>query len=123
MSHTPSRWKLYRAKMTSDFARQIADERVAEVERFEAMAVMAQFNARVAANELVLAWPTIGAALKSGMHWLHVHCPACDTVGVVDLRVVPRPAETILRDVLPKLACRTCGKAAASPSIVACQAE
>ena len=55
-----------------------------------------------------LASPTLRAALISGCHWLHVICPACETVAGIDLRVVRRDPTLTIAQVLPSLICRRC---------------
>ena len=68
----------------------IADMAAREADRKEALAIIEAWNARLAARQPELASPTLRAALTSGCHWLHVICPACETVAEIDLRVVRR---------------------------------
>jgi len=46
------------------------------------IAVVADFNAKLAAgirHDELMASPLLRAALISGHHWMHVHCPRCDS--------------------------------------------
>jgi hypothetical protein len=47
-------------------------------ERHRAMAAIDVWNAELAAGKTPFFSPTIGAALLTGHHWLHVICPACE---------------------------------------------
>ena len=38
---------------------------------------MALWNAALAAGWRTIFYPTVGTALATGKHWLHVVCPAC----------------------------------------------
>lgn len=102
-----------------EFAPGTADMRdIAALDRRWALLAVDVFNARIAAGRRILFAPTVGAALLSGHHWLHVLCPACRTIGTLDLRVVPRPSETPVTAILPSLRCRTCEGRNPPPSIV-----
>ena len=76
--------------------------------RKQALAIIEAWNARLAARQPELASPTLRAALISGSHWLHVICPACETVAEIDLRVVRRDPALTIAEILPSLACRRC---------------
>ena len=86
----------------------IADMAAREADRKQALAIIEAWNARLAARQPELTSPTLRAALISGCHWLHVICPACDTVAEIDLRVVRRDPAMTISQVLPSLACRRC---------------
>ena len=65
----------------------------------DALATVLAFNARVAAGKIAWSWPTIGATLATGHHWLSVECDACGTVIDLDLSVKTRHPDASLRDV------------------------
>lgn len=119
MSHTPSRWKIYRARLVQ---RQ-RDERSDEVRRLDAAAVVAGYNAQLAAGIPLLWEPNMRCVLESGHPWLHVACSGCSTVKAVDLRMVKRPPDMIISQILPRLVCQICGKDVPSPTAVALTAE
>ena len=61
----------------------------AEAERkaiAKAQKIVAIWNARQAPGRELWFYPTIGAAIAAGFPWLSFSCPACQQVGVVDLR-------------------------------------
>lgn len=74
---------------------------------FTARAAIEQFNERLLRGRTILSWPTIEAVLLSRHHWMAVYCRGCQTVRDVDLRVVPRPPEATLREVLLSLRCKS----------------
>ncbi len=47
---------------------------------------MAPWNVALAAGWRTVFTPSIGTALATGCHWLHVVCPACQQMGETDLR-------------------------------------
>lgn len=62
--------------------------------------------------------PTIGAAIVSGIHWLQVHCPSCDVVTDVDLRVVRRDPQIPITGILTSLSCRRCNGKGPTPRVI-----
>lgn len=103
--------------------RRAAEERNARIaaqNRAEAARTVALYNAQLAGGGEVCWTPLLSAALLAGHPWLQVHCPGCDQVKAVDLRIVPRPADTALTAIAEKLRCQDpCRGRAGAPRIVA----
>ena len=80
-------------------------ERAAEkAAREEAVRVVEQWNASLAAGQGTLWSPTIRAAVLAGMPWLDVYCPGCRTRRAIDIRKVDRhPLASVGSLVLPSL--------------------
>jgi hypothetical protein len=49
---------------------------------------MALWNVALAAGWRTIFYPTVGTALATECHWLHVVCPACGQIGEADLRAI-----------------------------------
>ncbi|WP_146617614.1 hypothetical protein [Rhodoplanes serenus] len=62
--------------------------------------------------------PLIRGALIAGMPGLEVLCPACQTVGAVDLRRVDRHPEGAVAALVLGLTCARCGPAAPMPRLL-----
>lgn len=104
MSHSPSRNKIFehlRKQRQIEAAKVIADAKVAAD-------VIAIWNARQASGSAVWFYPTIGAALAASLPWLALKCPACHTVGEIDLRKVDRHPGASLESLIPLLKCSHC---------------
>jgi hypothetical protein len=100
-------------------ALDLADDR-ARQER--ARAVVSRWNAGLAGGgELPLWSPNIGAALLAGTTWLEVLCPACVTIGAVDLRRVDRHPEAAVASLVLGLTCSRCGPAPRCRGCSACR--
>ena len=53
-------------------------------------------------------FPTIGTVLAANMPILDVLCPACQTVGSVDIRALDRHPDMAISGLIPSLSCRFC---------------
>jgi len=71
-------------------AADLAEERA---RRERARKVIERWNQELALGDLLLWSPSIRAALIAGMPWLEVLCPACATVGAVNLSLIDRHPE------------------------------
>jgi hypothetical protein len=58
------------------------------LKRAAAKHTMALWNAALAAGWRTIFYPSVGTALTTGCHWLHVVCPACQQIGETDLRKI-----------------------------------
>jgi hypothetical protein len=58
------------------------------LKRATAKHVMSLWNSALAAGWRTIFYPTVGTALASGCHWLHVACPACHQMVETDLRKI-----------------------------------
>jgi hypothetical protein len=66
------------------------------------------WNARQAAHMPMLFSPTIEAAITAGYWFLWARCPACRTIGDVDLRVLDWHRNAAVTALIPALSCRSC---------------
>lgn len=66
------------------------------------------WNARLQRGLEPSFYPTIATAIAAGMPWLQVLCPACQTIGEVDLRTLDRHGRTAIGSLIPSLSCRGC---------------
>ena len=48
------------------------------------------------------------AAIAAGVPWLTYSCPACQQVGVVDLRTLDRHPGASISSLIPLVSCRRC---------------
>ena len=62
--------------------------------------------------------PTVGAALLSRHHWLHVYCGGCQTVKAIDLIFVRRPLNMPVTAILRSLKCRFCEGLNPPPTVI-----
>jgi hypothetical protein len=94
---------------------------VAAANKAAAARTIALYNAQLGQPDGDPCWtPLLSAALAAEQPWLHVHCPGCNTVRAVDLRVVPRPSDTALTAIAAKLRCQDpCRGQAGAPRIFA----
>ena len=74
----------------------------------DALATVQTFNERLAAGRTAWFWPTIGAALLTKHHWLHVACEACDTVVELDLSAKRRNPNAPVSVALADVCCPRC---------------
>jgi uncharacterized membrane protein YqiK len=92
-------------------ARAKAEATRAEAEREaikDAQKIVAIWNARAAAGRELWFFPTSGAAIAAGVPWLSFSCPACQQVGVVDLRTLDRHSGGSISSLIPSVSCRRC---------------
>ncbi len=88
------------------------DERVngpkrARIHVHDAYAV-ALFNARATAGLMPGHYPTLRAAIELRRPWLRFLCPACRTIGELDLRTLIRHPAATLASLIPNLSCKRC---------------
>ena len=74
----------------------------------DALAIVEQFNARLAAGRSAWCWPTIAAALVTRHHWLVVACDSCGTITETDLTVKRRDPNAPIRVALDDVQCIRC---------------
>jgi hypothetical protein len=86
-------------------AKRLDAERKALV---DAQKIVAIWNACQAGGRALWFYPTIGAAIAAGVAWLSFSCPACQQVGVVDLRTLDRHPGASISSLIPSLSCRRC---------------
>lgn len=119
MSLRMSRGKLTQIAVGRGMAAEAEAARVLAANKAAAGHTIALYNAQLAERGADICWtPLLSAALLAGRPWLQVHCPGCDTIAAVDLRVVRRPATTALTAIAEKLACSRCLGSAPAPRIV-----
>ena len=78
------------------------------LKRAAAKHVMALWNAALAAGWRTIFYPTVGTALATGCHWLHVVCPACQQLGETDLRQIDIHPNASLGTVVRAMSCKRC---------------
>ena len=76
--------------------------------RAAAKRVMAMWNAALAAGWRTIFYPSVGTALVTGCHWLHVVCPACQQMGEVDLRKIDIHPNASIGTVVRAMPCKRC---------------
>jgi len=86
-------------------AKRLESERKAVV---EAQKIITIWNARQAGGRALWFYPTIGAAIASGLPWLSFSCPACGQWGSVDLRALDRHPRASISSLIPSVSCRRC---------------
>ena len=91
-----------------DIRERLAAERLSQDEANFAADVVAVWNARQAAGHALWFYPTIGAALAAKLPWLALECPACRTIGEIDLRKIDRHPQASISSLLPSLKCSRC---------------
>ena len=69
---------------------------------------MGLWNAALAAGWRTIFTPSVGTALVTGCHWLHVVCPACQQMGETDLRTIDIHPNASLGTVVRAMSCRPC---------------
>ena len=67
---------------------------------------MALWNTALAAGWRTIFYPTVGTALATGCHWLHVVCPACQQLGETDLRQIDIHPNASLGTVVRAMSCK-----------------
>src|SRR5215467_5193782 len=82
-----------RSERLALYMREHAVEKAA---RDEAVRVVEQWNAAIAAGQGTMWSPTIRAAVLAGTPWLDVYCPGCRTSRAIDIRAIDRhPLATV----------------------------
>ncbi|ARQ01872.1 hypothetical protein [Pseudorhodoplanes sinuspersici] len=119
MSLRWSKGKIERERISRRMADELRLAQLAESGKAEAEKTIRLWNAGIAGGDKEPLWsPLLLAALLSHHHWMHVHCPGCNTVKAIDLRVVPRPMTAALTGIAEKLRCERCCGQAEPPRIV-----
>jgi hypothetical protein len=87
-------------------ARELSER--TKLKRAAAKHVMGLWNAVLAAGWRTIFYPTIGTALATGCHWLHVVCPACQQMGETDLRSIDIHPNASIGTVVRAMSCKRC---------------
>jgi hypothetical protein len=74
----------------------------------QAQRLVSVWNSRAARRARPSFYPTIETAMLAGTPWLSYLCPACQTVGEVDLRTLDRHPLTPISGLIPSLSCKWC---------------
>ena len=69
---------------------------------------MAFWSAALAAGWRTIFYPSVGTALSTGCHWLHVLCSACQQMGETDLRKIDIHPHASIGTVVRAMSCRRC---------------
>jgi hypothetical protein len=69
---------------------------------------MGLWNTALAAGWRTIFYPSVGTALSTGCHWLHVVCPACQQLGEVDLRMIDIHPDASIGTVVRAMSCKRC---------------
>ena len=85
--------------------------------------VVERWNHELVACDLPLWSPSIRAALIASMPWLEVLCPACATVGAVNLSLIDRHPEAGVASLVLGLTCSRCGPCAPMPRLLGLHAS
>ena len=101
--------------------RKMGDDRRQEAEKEAAARRATERQILEDAEQLVTAWnerrakrmpmlfsPTIGAAFTAGYWFLRARCPACRTIGNIDLRALDWHHSAAVTALTPALSCRSC---------------
>jgi hypothetical protein len=108
MAHTISeRRRLERARELDPKGWRERQERPRREAR-HAKRIVELWNKRAQAGRPVSFYPTVKTALLAGTAVLEVLCPACQTIGSVDLRDVDIHPGAPISAVIRRLSCRRC---------------
>jgi len=78
------------------------------LQRATAKHIMALWNTALAAGWRTIFYPTLGTALATSCHWLHVICPACQQMGETDLRNIDIHPNASIATVVRAMSCKRC---------------
>ena len=78
------------------------------LKRAAAKHVMAFWNTALAAGWRTIFYPSVGTAIRTGCHWLHVVCPACQQMGETDLREIDIHPNASIGTVVRAMSCKRC---------------
>lgn len=78
------------------------------LKRATAKHIMALWNTALAAGWRTIFYPTVGTALATECHWLHVVCPACQQMGETDLRKIDIHPNASIGTVVRAMSCKRC---------------
>ncbi len=85
-------------------ARRATEKQILE----DAEHVISVWNERQAKRMPMLFSPTISAAITAGYRFLRARCPACRTIGDVDLRTLDWHGGAVVTVLTPAPSCRSC---------------
>ncbi len=105
---SPGARKRYQIEMAARARAAREQAKRARLKRGTAKRVMALWNAALAAGWRTIFYPTVGTALDTGCHFLHVVCPACHQLGELDLRTIDIHPNAPLGAVVRRMSCRRC---------------
>ena len=105
---TPSAHKRHQMEMErrEREARELRER--TRLKRAAAKHVMALWNAALAAGWRTIFYPSVGTALTTGCHWLHVVCPGCQQMGEADLRKIDIHPNASIGTVVRAMSCKRC---------------
>jgi hypothetical protein len=75
-------------------------------ERLHAKRIVDLWNKRAKARRPVSFFPTVGTAIAASMPMLDILCPACQTIGAIDLRKIDIHPRASISSLIPRLSCR-----------------
>ena len=101
-------------------AADLAGERA---QRERARKVVERWNQELVLGDLPLWSPSIRAAMIAGMPWLEVLCPACATIGTVNVAQIDRQPEAGVASLVLGLTCSRCGPHAPTPRLLGLHAS
>ena len=78
------------------------------LERAAMKHAMGFWNAALAAGWRSIFYPSVGTALSTGCHWLHVVCPACQQLGETDLREIDIHPNASIATIVRAMSCKRC---------------
>src|SRR5215472_10056626 len=107
--HDPPRSERLAARMRADAAEKAA--------RDEAVRVVEQWNAAIAAGHGAMWSPTLRCAIVAERPWLDVHCPGCSTGRAIDIRTVDRHPFATVNSLVIGLRCSMCRDGAPMPEL------
>jgi len=113
--HDPPRSQELAARKRTDAADKAA--------RDEAVRVVEQWNAAIAAGRGALWSPTIRCAVLAGTPWLDVYCPGCKTSRAIDIRTLDRHPLASVGSLVLGLRCSWCPGLAPMPALAGLHAS
>ena len=111
MSHTLSDRQRRAREIELDpnyFLRQHEAGRAAAKEERHRRRIVQLWAERLRLGRAASFYPTIGTAIAAGLPWLQAQCPACRTIGEVDLRTIDVHADAPISSLIPRLSCTRC---------------
>ena len=105
---TPSARKQHQMELEARERARLELLEATKHKRAAAKRVMAMWNAALTAGWRTIFYPSVGTALVTGCHWLHVVCPACRQMGEVDLRRVDIHPNASIGTVVRAMSCKRC---------------
>jgi hypothetical protein len=87
-------------------ARELAEH--TQLKRDAVKHVMALWNVSLASGWRTIFYPSVGTALATGCHWLHVLCPAYQQMGEADLRAIDIHPNASIGTVVRAMSCKRC---------------